>query len=470
MFRLFRSVLIVLIMPLLIAVVAAQPAAADSSPAVVQYEYQPIPTGGDGPGPTSGQGSGSTELAASGIPTLLIAAVVLALAGFGVAAWINRRRQGRGFELPRATVPLALSGAVLIAALSFGASGTTAAPGSKAPKGFLGIAPQEGFTADDTSRMAQGGVGAIRVPVSWDQVQPDGRGSFDWGLLDEAVRAGAVNNLPVLPVLYATPGWLANKTTTLPSSSSQLSAWREFVAAAVQRYGENGTFWDDPFWGEPAQIFSTKPPVREWQIWNEVNFHYFSNPVSARKYSKVLKSASSVIRANDPGADVMVSGLFGRPKGPKKKAVAAPTFIKQLGKYVKPKYIDSIALHPYSPNTGALERLIADYRKAADKAGYRRKPINVTEIGWGSGKPSRNAFLSGSQKKQAEQLTSALSFLIKKRKKYRIDSAYWFSWKDTDPKGENCTFCYSIGLFKYGEGLSPKKAWPAFVRLTGGRT
>ncbi|MCB0828777.1 MAG: cellulase family glycosylhydrolase [Solirubrobacterales bacterium] len=456
-------------MPLLIAVVPVQPASAGSSPAVVQYEYQPIPTGGDGPGPPPGQGSTGSELDGSGIPLLLIAAVVLVLAGFGLAAWIGRRRRGKRFELPRATVPLALAGAVLIAILAFGASGTTAAPGVKAPRDFLGIAPQQGFTATDTSKMTSGGIGAIRVPVSWEQVQPDGPGSFDWGLLDEAVRAGAVHNLPVLPVLYATPGWVANRTTTLPSTPRQMSAWRDFVAAAVQRYGEGGTFWDDPFWDEPAQEFSVKPPIVVWQIWNEVNFHYFAKPVSAKRYAKVLKAASNVIRANDSGAEVMVSGLFGRPKGPKKKAVAAPAFIKQLGRYVPPKYIDSIALHPYSPNTPALKKLIADYRKAANRAGYKRKPINVTEIGWGSGKPSSNAFLSGSQKKQAKQLTSALTFLIKSRKKYGIDSAFWYSWKDTDPNGQNCTFCYTIGLFEYGEGLTPKKAWRAFVRLTGGQ-
>lgn len=467
--RLFRPVMISLIMPLLILAVAAQPAAAGSSPAAVQYEYQPIPVGGDGPGPTSGQSPGGSELAGSGVPLLLIAAVVLVLAGFGFAVWIHRRRDGKGFEIPRATVPLALAGAVLIAALSLGASGTTAAPGPKAPKGFIGIAPQEGFDADDTSKMAQGGIGSIRVPVSWDQVQPNGGGSFNWGLLDEAVKAGAVNNLPVLPVLYATPGWVAKKTTTLPGTASQLAAWRNFVAAAVQRYGKNGSFWDDPFWDEPEQAFSLKPPIREWQIWNEVNFFYFSNPVSAKKYSKVLKSASDVIRANDPGAKVMVSGLFGRPKGPKKKAVAAPAFIRQLGRYVKPRYIDSIALHPYSPGTGALKRLIADYRRAANSAGYKRKPINVTEIGWGSGKPASNAFLSGNQKKQAAQLTSALNFLIKNRKKYKIDSAYWFSWKDTDPNGQNCNFCYTIGLFRYAPGLKQKKAWPALVKLTGGQ-
>ena len=105
-----------------------------------------------------------------------------------------------------------------------------------------------------------------------------------------------------------------------------------------------------------------------------------------------------------------------------------------------------------------------------NKAGYRRKPIQVTEIGWASG-PKKNAFLLGSEAAQAKMLTDSLSWLIRMRKKYRISSVYWYSWKDTNPRGVNCSFCYTIGLFKYSNSdkLVPKKAWRSFVRLTGGR-
>ena len=107
----------------------------------------------------------------------------------------------------------------------------------------------------------------------------------------------------------------------------------------------------------------------------------------------------------------------------------------------------------------------------AEASGLSRTTIyaGLRELEIAPGKPASNAFLSGNQKKQAAQLTSALTFLIKSRRKFKIDSAYWFSWKDTDPNGQNCNFCYTIGLFRYAPGLKQKKAWPALVKLTGGQ-
>lgn len=350
----------------------------------------------------------------------------------------------------------------MTALIVIGPAGTAAAPAPKAPNGFLGIAPQENFDAIDTARMATGEVSAIRLPIAWSQVQPEAGDQFDWGPVDSSFRAAAENGLPILPVLYATPSWVTPRTTRLPTTSSQLESWRNFVGAAVSRYGNGGTFWD-----EPDQATLEPTPPRSWQLWNEVNFHYFAFPVSARDYARVAAAGSTMVRRNDRSAGVMLSGLFGRPKGPKKKALASPAFLRQLSRFLPRSKFDSIALHPYSPDTAQLRRLIADFRKAADRNGYRGKPINVTEIGWGSARKT-NAFLTGSEKAQAKQLTSSLSFLIKARRRYRISSAYWYSWKDLAP-GIGCNFCGSVGLFKHGEGLRPKMAWRSFIKLTGGR-
>ena len=351
---------------------------------------------------------------------------------------------------------------VMSAAVGIGPAGTAAAPAPKAPKGFLGIAPQENFDAIDTARMATGGVGAIRLPIAWSQVQPESGDQFDWGFVDLSFRAAAESGVPILPMLHATPSWVAPRTTKLPTTSSQLANWRNFVGAAVSRYGNGGTFWD-----EPDQATLEPTPPRSWQLWNEVNFHFFAFPVSPRDYARVAAAGSTMVRRNDRSAEVMLSGLFGRPKGPKKKALASPVFLKQLSRFLPGSKFDSIALHPYSPNMAQLRKLIADFRKTADRSGYRGTPINVTEIGWGSARKT-NAFLTGSEKAQAKQLTSSLSFLIKARTRYRISSAYWYSWKDLVP-GTGCNFCDSVGLFKSGEGLRPKKAWTSFIKLTGGR-
>ncbi len=443
------------------------------APAGIQYKYDPVPRAADDITATASREKREEGGTSSRFPLVLIGAILLIVLLFGVKNYADRRRRKvGGGPIPMPTVPLALMAATVIGALAFGAGGTVAASSPKAPRNFLGMAPQEGFTTVDTQRMSLGGVQAIRLPVSWPIVEPEGSGEYDWGLYEEGFRAAASVGIPILPVLYGTPAWMARKTTTLPTSSSQLKSWKRFVAAAVKRFGTGGTFWD-----EPEQVGIEPTPPKDWQLWNEVNFKYFANPVSAKNYGRMVNAAAPVIRANDPRADVMLSGLFGRPKGPPSKAVDAPKFLKQLSRYVKAGTFDSIALHPYSPNTKALKKLIAEFRFAANKSGYKRKPINITEIGWGSG-PAKNAFLKGSEAKQASLLSSALGFLIKSRKRYNTESAYWYSWKDTDPKGVNCNFCYSVGLFKYvkpapGEttssALEPKKAWRAYVKLSGGR-
>ncbi|MBK5233908.1 MAG: hypothetical protein JJE13_13125 [Thermoleophilia bacterium] len=443
---------------------------AAKAPAEVQYKYDPIVKASDDDDAEASVGSSSDDGTSSQFPLLLIGVIVLIVGAFGAKVALDRRRDfDQGGRFPRPTVPLALMGVILIGALAFGAGGTTAAPSPKAPPGFLNIAPQEGTPVAETQRMSQGGVRSIKVPVSWALVQPDNSSTFEWGSYDAAFTSAAANGISVLPVLYATPPWLAKRTTALPKTKSEIAAWAHFVESAVQRYGNNGTFWD-----EPGQQYTEKYPPKAWQLWNEVNFHYFAFPVSARNYARMVNAASPVVRANDPEADIMLSGLFGRPKGPPKKAVKATKFIKQFSKYVKPRQFDQVALHPYTADSEQLKLVIRDFRKAVVKAGYRKKPMAITEIGWGSGKAT-NAFLKGSQAKQAAQLTSALSYLIKARKQYKVKSVYWYTWKDSDPNGKNCSFCYTTGLFKYVKPkagvvtpLKPKQAWKAFTRLTGG--
>ncbi len=466
----FKRYLVVLLMSLFVVMAFSPVAGATDAPAEVQYRYDPVVTASDDDDAEASVGSSSDDGSSSQFPLLLIGVIVLIVGAFGTKVAFDRRRGNeRGGPILRPTAPLAAMGLILVGALAFGAGGTTAAPSPKAPPGFLNVAPQEGTSEAETLRMRQGGIRSIKVPFSWDVIQPDGPDTFEWDIYDAAVRSAAANGLTVLPVLYSTPGWLAKRTTTLPTSKGQINAWKNFVEAVVQRYGVNGAFWD-----EPEQMYAESHPPKAWQLWNEVNFHYFAFPVSARNYGRMVNAASPIIRANDRKTDIMLSGLYARPKGPPKKAVKATEFIKELRTYVKPNKFDQVALHPYTKDTPQLKVVLNDFRKAVVKAGYKNKTMAITEIGWGSGK-STNAFLKGNQTKQAKQLTSALSYLIKARKKVKLKSVYWYTWKDSDPTGQNCSFCYTTGLFKYVEPvpdqeapLRPKKAWRAFTQLTGG--
>lgn len=373
------------------------------------------------------------------------------------------------FLEPRRAVRRRLSAVLLVglaaALLGLTAPGAQAVP--KAPNGFLGIVPQEGIARKDTARMQKGKVKNLRISIAWESIQPDSRNEFNWAGLDTTVEAAAREGVRVMPTLYATPPWISKRSTNLPvKNKSQLDDWRSFVAAAANRYGRNGAFWK-----EPAQVDSNLPrlAITRWQLWNEPNFHYFATKVNPNQYARLVNAGSAAIRKKDPKAEIVLGGLFGRPKGPPSKARDATTYLKQFSRKVKKNSFDSIAIHPYAANTGKLKRIMKGFRKAAVKSGLKKKKIYVTEIGWGSGKKT-NAFLTGSQRAQAKQLGSAFSYLIKNRGKLNLKGVYWYAWKDTDPKGQNCSFCYTIGLFKWNQNkLKAKPAWKKFVRYTRGK-
>ena len=207
-------------------------------------------------------------------------------------------------------------------------------------------------------------------------------------------------------------------------------------------------------------------PVRTWQVWNEANFFYFTYPVVPADYVRLLKASHQVIKQEDPGAKVMLSGLYGSPPSQPKRAMKSWQFLEKLYDLGAKGYFDSVAIHPYTPDTQQLELLLERVRKTLDQNGAKGTPIDVTEIGWGSDR--KTAFGKGSTQAQARQLTSGLSYLIGKRRKLGIRSAYWFAWKDMPQNVKTCNFCYSSGLFYSGAGLRPKPAWDAFVRITGG--
>lgn len=404
----------------------------------------------------SGSGSG-------GVSITLIAILALIAAGF-VAKWVLDSRAGSvrdsGFRVKVATLTLM----TMLLVVFGGTKALASVP--KAPSGFFGIAPQEEISTEDSARMRSGNVTSVRYPLAWSLVKPHRDSDFDWGHFDTVVRNAARNRVSVLPTVYSTPAWVSPRTTNLPvGNGTQLKHWRQFVTAAVARYGPGGTFWEEH--GPQSDDPIARMPIRKWQIWNEPNFHYFATPVSPANYGRLLKVSSRTIRRLDANAKVIIGGLYGRPKGPPRKAMHAATFLKRLSRSVPRNAFDSLALHAYAPNTKQLRLLVREYRQAANKAGYRAKSIIVTEIGWGSG--SGNAFLKNSLQGQARQLRSAFNYLVRNRKKMRISGAYWFSWKDTDPKGVNCNFCYTVGLFRFKQGLAAKPAWRVFVRYTGGK-
>ena len=342
------------------------------------------------------------------------------------------------------------------------------------PRAFFGIAPQTPLSETDAAYMKAGGIGSVRWPVGWPSVQPTEKGGYDWSSVDPAVEAAARRGLTILPFLYGTPRWLARKPTTLPIDSGRArKAWVAFVKAAVERYGPGGEFWAEhapPVAGVNYVPAIPRPaPVRTWQVWNEANFFYFAYPVSPQRYARLLKPTYSAIKSADPGAKVLLSGLFGDPDEGGKRGMDAADFLDAL--YRVPgiqRYFDAVALHPYAFHVDDLEELTEAMREVVRDNRDPAVALYVTEMGWGSqNDPNVVAFEQGIRG-QARELSKAYRYLIANRHRLNLKGAYWFSWKDS-PDYTACSFCDSVGLFRAGSGFKPKPAWRAFVALTGGR-
>jgi hypothetical protein len=367
----------------------------------------------------------------------------------------------------------ALTAAALLAALvlALGGGAATGAPPPRAPAEFFGIGPQTPLTDKDAEYMKAGGIGIVRMAVPWSSVQEKRKkGVYNWAGLDEGVAVAARHGLKVLPFLYGTPHWLAAKPTTLPiDNARQRSEWKAFLTAAVDRYGPHGEFWKEHAQTGPGPDYEPavpKLPIRTWQVWNEANFFYFAYPASPSRYARLLVNSSKAIKAADPGAKVILTGLFAKPTAKYPKGMPAAEFLEEIYKYPGiASSFDGISLHPYAISTKILEEYVEEFHDVTVE-NHDRVPLYITEMGWGSQPDFHvDAFEQGPQG-QARQLRGAYTYLLQNRHRLDVKQVYWFSWKDIQG---DCNFCDSVGLFQEGAAFRPKPAWKSFVKLAHGR-
>ncbi|MBK5218450.1 MAG: beta-galactosidase [Thermoleophilia bacterium] len=343
------------------------------------------------------------------------------------------------------------------------------APPAQVPQGFFGIVPQTTLTEEDARYMVSGGLESVRLPVSWGTVQPTRKGGFTWGGVDQVMEVTSRAGLRVLPFLYGTPRWLAAKQTTLPvKNATQRAAWDTFLEAAVARYGPGGEFWNEhESVGVNYEPAIPKPlPIRTWQIWNEANFFYFAFPVSPASYGSLVTASSKAIKAVDPGAKVVLGGLFGEPTAGGRRGMPASAFLEALYRYpgIKARF-DGVALHPYAVDTEVLEELVEGVHEVT-LAAHDRPDLYITELGWGSQNNFKQVAFEQGIRGQVRELRGAYGYLTENQRRLRLKGAYWFSWKDAPGA---CNFCDSVGLFRAGKKFRAKPAWHTFVSFTGGR-
>jgi Beta-galactosidase len=369
----------------------------------------------------------------------------------------------------RRRIPAILLLSCLAGALFAGVQVGSAKPPPRPPKAFFGIGPQTILTDKDLEYMKAGGVESIRWPLTWGAVQPTAKGGYNWEVFDPVVEIAARHGLQVLPFVYSTPKWIARKYTTLPVNNGKArNAWVAFLRAAAERYGPGGTFWREHAPGvvqyEPA--ITRAVPIRTWQIWNEANFFYFAFPASPQRYAKLVQISGPAIKRVDPGAKVILSGLFGDPTAGGPKGMPADQFLDILYRSpgIKSRF-DGISLHPYAVDAETLEELVEALHEVTLE-NRDRVPLYITEMGWGSENNFRQVAFEQGIRGQVRQLQDSYRYLLENQRRLSLKQVYWFSWKDLP---DTCTFCDSVGLFREGPRFHPKPAWRAFVGITGGR-
>jgi polysaccharide biosynthesis protein PslG len=366
--------------------------------------------------------------------------------------------------------------AAVFAIVALGAA-AGAAPASALPGNFWGVVPQLTPSAEQFQRLKKGGVDSIRIPISWQAVQPTRNGPYDFASSDSVIAGAAAAGIDVLPFLMGAPTW-AVPSAVVPGtgggvhapkflpvrSGTQRSGWRKFVAQAIQRYGPRGTFWTE----NPGL---SKRAIRVWQIWNEANFKYFVARPNPAEFGKLVKLSYGAAKAVDSGARIVLGGLFARPieaeikKGPP-QAYFAADFLEQMYRStpgIKSKF-QGYAVHPYTGSYKNLTSRIEEVRDVLAANGDAAKGLWITELGWSSQRPKPNNSFAKGLSGQAAQLRGAFQLLRAKQRKWHVQRVYWFS---VDDLAGACNFCDGSGLF--AEGFKPKPAWKAFVGFTGGK-
>jgi hypothetical protein len=345
------------------------------------------------------------------------------------------------------------------------------------PVGFWGIVPQNSLGTEQMQRLGRGGVESLRISIGWPSVQPSQGGSFDWSGFDNQIEGAAKAGIRVLPFLTGAPEWAVSQKRVpgaggltspahLPVGGAARTGWAAFLTAAVARYGPTGSFWSEHP-GVP------KLPIREWQIWNEPNFKYFVAVPNPAEYGLLVKNSFTALRAADPGAQVVLAGLFSRPKGSRDRRTGrhkslnwyASDFVNAMYKRnpgIKTKF-QGAALHPYTIFARELPEVIEEFRKTLRLNGDGAKRLLITELGWSSGpKNTGNLFAKGPGG-QARELKAAFTQLRNHQASWKLKSVYWFS---VDDQPGACNFCDGSGLF--GPGFTPKPAWYTYVKFAGG--
>jgi hypothetical protein len=322
--------------------------------------------------------------------------------------------------------------ALAVAVLALLVAAAPASAERKVPRGWLGV-QADGPVTDlpasfdgEWDRMAGAGVETVRLTFLWRTTEPS-PGALDFSAPDALVLAAARRRLTMLPNVWATPDWAAERPGDAASPPRDRAAYGRFMAALIARYGPRGSLWT-----EHPEV--PRVPIRDWQIWNEPSMtRYWTTQPFAKSYVSLLRAAHSAINAADPHAKVILAGL------PNESWKALRTVYAAGAR----GHFDAVAIHPYTGKPRNVVRLLELARSVMRRAHDPRTPVWVTELSWPAALrkvPLTHGFET-TDRGQAVRLGQGLERLVDARKRLRIGKVIWYTWLSVEG-GEN-SFAWS---------------------------
>jgi Glycosyl hydrolase catalytic core len=333
---------------------------------------------------------------------------------------------------------------------------------------FFGVVQGPGLdAAQDLQGLTDAKVRTARFLLLWREVQPS-KGSFDWARNDLVVGRFASHGIRPVPFAYGSPAWVNTFIARPPvDSAAHEQAWRDFLDAAVARYGPGGSYWAN---GYHQQFPGATPlPIQSWQVWSEPSFQNFDPggtvAHAAQKYARLLKVSHDAIKAKDSNAKIVLAG------NPCCGTWTASSFLKNL--YQVPGARDDFdvaAVHPYGRNVDDVRSQLVQFRAVMTDNADGSTPLWLDEFAWGSGPPDSSGHNVGIMGQQ-QLLDSTFKLILNNRSNWNVQRVFWFFWRDPQAGSSFahvCPICGTAGLLRYDR--TPKPAYNTFTGFTAETT
>jgi hypothetical protein len=266
-------------------------------------------------------------------------------------------------------------------------------------------------------RLYDAGVRAIRLDMTWTEVQPPGSAPdhFDFTSRDREVAAVRAAGLKIIGILgYGNPDY---------STFGGLVAKTPLSGGIPPFYVGSAFVWppDDP---EPYVRYARATAAHfakdaiAWEVWNEQNegWRFWPPHESPAAYADLLCGAYPAIKAGDPTAPVLFGGVF-FPAIAGLPGQSGPQFVRNAYRAHAglAHCYDAMAYHPYPYPFTAPELDVpirgsvlaaADAMRAAVRFGHQGdKPLWITEVGW----PTHDRTYGVPERKQAQYVARMLA-------------------------------------------------------------